>query len=154
MIPPYPSPIYYPLLLPEEIVEAVQTYLFAVTSFLQLKRDDFTIASDVTCRAGGQILDFLSLYIDQRGSEIPIISSDALDEKIFNLIFRFVSEGRDISAWIDWRFVVGVTCGWYDSRQRELAALLVRAWRRAKSKLVEEFSQLRDYYIESFEHIV
>ena len=100
------------------------------------------------------MIDFLTTYVSQRTNDIPIISSSILDEKIFNLVFRFVSEGRDISAWIDWRFVIAVTCGWYTTRQSELSALLVRLWRRAKTKMVQEFSQLRDYYIESFEHIV
>ena len=154
MIPPYPPPDYYSFLLPDEIAEAVQAYLFAVTAFLLLDRDDFTMASDVTSPAGGQMIDFLTTYVSQRTNEIPLISSYALDEKIFNLVFRFISEGRDISAWIDWRFVIAVTCGWYTTRQSELSALLVRLWRRAKSKVGQEFSQLRDYYIESFEHIV
>ena len=154
VIPPYPSPDYYSLLLPDEIAEAVQTYLFTVITFLQLNRDDFTIASDITSQAGSQMIDFLTIYVSQRTIEIPSISSSTLDEKIFNLVFRFISEGRDISAWIDWRFVVAITCGWYTTRQSELSALLVRLWRRAKSKIAQEFSQLRDYYIESFEHIV
>ena len=154
MIPPFPPPDYYSLLLPDEIAEAVQTYLFAVITFLQLDRDDFTVASDISSRTGGEMIDFLTTYVSQRTNEIPLISSTTLDEKIFNLVFRFISEGRDISAWIDWRFVIAVTCGWYTSRQPELSALLVRLWRRARHKMVQEFSQLRDYYIESFEHIV
>ena len=122
--------------------------------FLRLNRDDFTTASDITTQPGAQIIEFLTAYANQRATNIPLLSSPSLDDKIFNLIFRFVSEGREISAWVDWRFVIGVVCGWYSSRQEELSALLTRLWRRAKTKMTSEFGWLRDYYTESFEAIV
>jgi hypothetical protein len=103
---------------------------------------------------GVQMVDFLAAYVNQRAINAPSLSSPELDEKIFNLIFRFISEGRDISAWVDWIFVVGITCCWYDSRRFELAALLTRVWRRARTKMDEQFTQLRDYYIHSFEAII
>ena len=73
---------------------------------------------------------------------------------MFNLIFRFISEGRDISSWIDWRFVLGLTCIWYDSRTPELSALITRLYRRARGKVIEEFETLRDAYSTSFESII
>lgn len=100
------------------------------------------------------MIRFLSAYVNQRTTNIPLLSSPSLDEKIFNLIFRFVSEGRNISAWVDWRFVIGVTCGWYDSHQLELSVLIVRLWRRAKAKMTQEFSHVRNIYIESLEAII
>jgi len=154
VLPPYPSPGYFSLLLPEEISAAVQTYLYAVNLFLRLNRDDFTTASDITTQPGAQIIEFLTGYTNQRATHIPLLSSPSLDDKIFNLIFRFISEGRDISSWIDWRFVIGLVCGWYSSRQEELSALITRLWRRAKPKMMSEFEWLRDYYTESFEAIV
>ena len=100
------------------------------------------------------MIEFLSSYTNQRATGIPVISSPTLDDQVFNLIFRFISEGRDISAWVDWRFVIGVVCGWYESRQEELSALITRLWRRAKTKVTNEFERLRDYYTNSFETIV
>lgn len=153
-IPPFPSPNYLSFLLPEEIVDAIYVYEYAVTTFLQLDKDEFIIASNITTHQGGQMIEFLSAYVNQRTNGTPSLSSADLDEKIFRLIFRFISEGREISNWIDWRFVVGVTSSWYESYQSELSALLVRVWRRAKSKMNQEFSRLRDYFIQSFESIL
>lgn len=154
ILPPYPSQDYLTFLLPEEISAAVETYLYAVHLFLRLTRDDFITASDTTTQPGAQMMEFLSAYTAQRATQNPVLSSPSLDDKVFNLVFRFVSEGRDISAWLDWRFVIGVVCGWYTSRQEELSALLTRLWRRAKSKMMNEFEWLRNYYTESFEAIV
>jgi hypothetical protein len=102
------------------------------------------------------MIEFLSACISQRTLDptSPSLFTPELDSKLFNLVFRFVSEGRDITTWIDWRFVIGVTCVWYDSRQVELAALHTRLWRRARTKMYQEFSLLRDAYIDSFESIV
>lgn len=100
------------------------------------------------------MVDFLAAYVNQRASGTPSLSSPDLYEKTFRLIFRFISEGRDISTWIDWQLVVGVICSWYSSRPSELSTLLARLWRRAKSKMIQEFSQLRDHYIHSFESII
>ena len=154
MIPPYPTSRQLSFLLPDEIAEAAQTYLYAVTLFLRLDQDTFITASDVHSRPGQQVINLLTFYVNQRLIDTPSLSTPDFDEKIFNLIFRFVSEGRDISNWIDWRFVVSVTCAWYDTRQDELVAFLSRLWRRARQKMTSEFSQLRDYYIHSFEAIV
>src|SRR5271169_62095 len=94
VLPPYPSPGYFSLLLPEEISAAVQTYLYAVNLFLRLNRDDFTTASDITTQPGAQIIEFLTAYANQRATNILLLSSPSLGDKIFNLIFRFISEGR------------------------------------------------------------
>ena len=154
VIPPYPSPNILSLLLPDEIADATETYIFAVTLFLQLSKDEFIMASDTKSPCGSQMVDFLQIYVQQRVGQGTPISTSTLDEKVFNLIFRFVSEGRDISSWIDWRFVLGMTCIWYDSRAAELSAMITRLYRRAKAKMVEEFSTLRDAYISSFESII
>jgi hypothetical protein len=154
VIPPYPTSSQLSFLLPDEIAEAAHTYLYAVTLFLQLDRDTFTSVSDANSRAGQQVINLLSSYVNQRMTDTPSLSTPDFDQKIFNLTFRFVSEGRDISSWIDWRFVISVTCAWYDTRQDELVTFLSRLWRRARQKMVTEFSQLRDYYIHSFEAIV
>jgi hypothetical protein len=125
-----------------------------VSIFLQLDKDEFILASDISIQPGTQMVNFLAQYVNQRASNAPSLSPE-LDDKVFNLIFRFVSEGRDISAWVDWVFVVGLACGWYNSRrQSELAALFTRLWRRARTKIDHEFMQLRDFYIQAFESIV
>jgi hypothetical protein len=154
VILPYPPTSYLTLLLPDEVTQAVSTYLNTVTFFLRLSRDDFTIASDVSSHQGSQMISFLTAYVNQRTDDIPTLSSPTLDKKIFDLIFRFVSEGRDISSSIDSRFILNVTRHWYYSHQLEVAALLARLWRRAKAKMLQEFSQLRDHYTSSFELIV
>lgn len=125
-----------------------------MTLFLQLNKDEFIIASDTKTACGSRMVDFLQAYIQQRADDAASISSPTLDEKVFNLIFRSVSEGRDIASWIDWRFVLGVTCIWYDSRAAELSAMVTRLYRRARGKIVEEFTNLRDAYITSFESII
>lgn len=154
VIPPYPTSTQLSFLLPDEIAEAAQTYLYAVTLFLQLDRDSFITASDIHSPPGQQMIALLASYVNQRVSETPSLCSPDFDEKIFNLIFRFISEGRDISIWLDWQFVINVTAAWYDSRQDELAALLSRTWRRARQKMILEFSQLKEFYMNSFESIV
>jgi hypothetical protein len=155
VIPPYPSSTILSLLLPDELAEAAETYLFAVTLFLHLNRDEFILASDTKSPCGSQMVDFLHTYIQQRLLNNTVsLSTSTLDSKVFNLIFRFVSEGRDISSWIDWRFVLGLTCIWYDSRTTELSALITRLHRRARAKMVEELETLRDAYITSLESII
>jgi hypothetical protein len=154
VIPPYPRSPYLSLLLPDEIAEAAEIYLYAVSIFLQLDKDAFILASDISTQPGTEMVNFLAQYVNERASNAPSLSPE-LDDKVFNLIFRFVSEGRDISAWVDWVFVAGLTCGWYEGhRQSELAPLLTRLWRRARTKIDHEFVQLRDYYIQAFESIV
>jgi len=151
---PYPTPEYVSLLLPDEIAQAVQIYLYTVTSFLHLDSDAFAVASDVTTRQGSQIIEFLKRYVNQRAFGLPTLSSPVLDTKTFVLIFRFVSEGHDISAWVDLPFVLGVVTGWYDSRQADVATLLLRLWRRAMKKMTLEFTNLRNGYTSSFDLMI
>ena len=154
VIPPYPSPTQLSFLLPDEIAEAAQTYLYAVTLFLHIDKDTFTVASDIDSRPGQQMVKLLTSYVNQRVIETPSLSTPDFDEKMFNLIFRFISEGRELSNWIDWRFVMSTTSAWYETRHAELGVMLNRLWRRARQKMVSGFSQLRNYYIHSFDSIV
>jgi len=151
---PYPPPEYVSSLLPDEIAQAIQIYLSTVTSFLRLDSDAFAVASDLATGKGSQIIEFLKRYVNQRVLGPPTLSCPALDAKTFVLIFRFVSEGREISAWIDWPFVLGVVTAWYDSRKAEVAALLLRLWRRARAKMALEFTNLRNEYISLFDLMI
>jgi hypothetical protein len=151
---PYPTPEYVSSLLPDEIAHAVQIYLYTTTALLHLPSTTFTATSDPATPRTAQILEFLHRYVSQRALAFPPVSSPSLDEKVLALIFRFVSEGRDIAAWIDWPFVLGVVGGWYDSRQDEVAALLGRLWRRARAKMGAEFEELRDEYCASLDLMI
>jgi hypothetical protein len=151
---PYPTPEYVSSLLLDEIVHAVQIYLYTTTALLHLPSATFTTTSDPTAPRTAQILEFLKRYVSQRALAFPRVSSPSLDEKVFALIFRFVSEGRNIAAWIDWPFVLGVVSGWYESRQDQVAALLGRLWRRARGKMGAEFEALRNEYCSSFDLVI
>jgi hypothetical protein len=151
---PYPTPEYVSSLLPAEIAYAVQIYLYMTTSLLHLPSTTFTATSDPKAPLTAQILEFLRLYVNQRAFSFPALSSPSLDEKVFALIFRFMSEGRDVGTWIDWPFVLGVVSGWYDSRRVEVAALLGRLWRRARGKMGAEFTHLRNEYASSLEFMI
>jgi hypothetical protein len=112
------------------------------------------MASDPTAPWIAQILEFLRRYVSQRALAFPAVSSPSLDEKVFALIFRFVSEGRDIAAWIDWPFVLGVVSGWYESQQDQVAALLGRLWRRARGRMGAEFEELRNEFCASLDLMI
>jgi len=154
VIPLPPTLAQFSLLLPDEIAEAVKTYMYALQLLLQLDKDTFIAASAIYANPVQQMILLLFSHSGQISAPDPSSLSSGIDEKIFNLLFRFVSEGRDVSTWIDPEFILSVICCWYNSKALELSLLISRLWRRSRQKMTQEFTQLRDSYVNSFESII
>jgi len=154
VIPPFPTAAQLSQLLPDEIAEASDLYAYAIALYLQVDQDTFFTFSDVTSPPAKDMVRYLRGYVVQRILLDPSLAARHFDDRVFNVIYRFISEGTDISCWITWQFILGVVYSWYDSRQLEVSVLLGRLWRRAREKMTNEFSSLRDLYITSFQTIL